>query len=135
MSKKLTFGLTVVVAASLFVSLLFPAGANAAQIDYRKPFPLVLLEQEGIEENPFEPYFNPYDSLVNIKINSDATNQVQNEEQVSHNRTNPDNLVAVWRDFRLGYRRLLQALRSRDNRRPVREFLRLHSLLRVDRRA
>jgi len=42
----------------------------------------------------------------NWKINSDATTQVQNEEQVAVNPLDPDNLVAVWRDFRLGYRRV-----------------------------
>jgi len=42
----------------------------------------------------------------NWKINSDGTNQVQNEEQIAVNPLDPDNLVAVWRDFRLGYRRV-----------------------------
>lgn len=42
----------------------------------------------------------------NIKINSDNTAQYHNEEQVWVNLTNPANLVAVWRDFRLGYRRV-----------------------------
>ena len=42
----------------------------------------------------------------NWKINTDGTNQVQNEEQVAVNPLDPDNLVAVWRDFRLGYRRV-----------------------------
>lgn len=106
MSMKLTVRLTGITVASLLMLLLLPTGAVAGKIDLSKPFPLVLLEQEGIEENPFKPYINPYDSLVNIKINSDASGQVQNEEQVAHNRTNPDNLVAVWRDFRLGYRRI-----------------------------
>ncbi|GAB4329507.1 MAG: hypothetical protein Kow0074_26020 [Candidatus Zixiibacteriota bacterium] len=42
----------------------------------------------------------------NIKINTDATSQLQNEEQVAVDPTNPDNLVAVWRDFRLGFRQV-----------------------------
>ncbi len=42
----------------------------------------------------------------NIKINTDATTQLQNEEQVAVDPTNPDNLVAVWRDFRLGFRQV-----------------------------
>jgi hypothetical protein len=42
----------------------------------------------------------------NIKINTDLTTEVQNEEQVAVNPNNPDNLVAVWRDFRLGYRQV-----------------------------
>jgi hypothetical protein len=40
----------------------------------------------------------------NIKLNTDATLELQNEEQVAVDPTNPDNLVAVWRDFRLGFR-------------------------------
>lgn len=40
----------------------------------------------------------------NIKLNTDATFELQNEEQVAVDPTNPDNLVAVWRDFRLGFR-------------------------------
>jgi hypothetical protein len=38
----------------------------------------------------------------NIRINSDATGQFQNEECVAIDPTNPDNLVAVWRDTRTG---------------------------------
>jgi len=41
-----------------------------------------------------------------VKINTDSTTQLQNEEQVVANPTNPQNLVAVWRDFRLGYRQV-----------------------------
>ncbi|MCX6640696.1 MAG: T9SS type A sorting domain-containing protein [bacterium] len=46
------------------------------------------------------------DNWNNIRINSDNSGQVQNEEQIICNPTNPNNLVAVWRDFRLGYRRI-----------------------------
>jgi hypothetical protein len=46
------------------------------------------------------------DDWLNIRINSDITGQVQNEEQIVVNPINPDNVVAVWRDFRLGYRRV-----------------------------
>lgn len=42
----------------------------------------------------------------NLKLNHDVTTQLQNEEQVAVDPTNPDNLVAVWRDFRLGYRQV-----------------------------
>lgn len=42
----------------------------------------------------------------NIKINQDATTQLQNEEQVAVDPTNPNNMVAVWRDFRLGFRQV-----------------------------
>lgn len=42
----------------------------------------------------------------NLKLNTDATTQLQNEEQVAVDPTNPNNLVAVWRDFRLGFRQV-----------------------------
>ena len=44
--------------------------------------------------------------IDNWRINSDSTTEVQNEEQVAINPLDPDNLVAVWRDFRLGHRRV-----------------------------
>jgi len=42
----------------------------------------------------------------NIRINQDFTTEIQNEQQIIANPLNPDNIVAVWRDFRLGYRRV-----------------------------
>lgn len=48
----------------------------------------------------------PLDSLLNIKINSDFTTQIQNEEQIVINPLGKDTVVAVWRDFRYGYRRV-----------------------------
>src|SRR5574341_1547605 len=44
--------------------------------------------------------------LFNHKINSDSSYFIHNEEQVAINPANPDNVVAVWRDFRLGYRQV-----------------------------
>ncbi len=41
-----------------------------------------------------------------IRIHSDATTEVQNEQQICVNPTNPANVVACWRDFRYGYRRV-----------------------------
>jgi hypothetical protein len=41
-----------------------------------------------------------------IRVNHDTTTQLQNEQQVCINPTNLDNLVACWRDFRLGYRQV-----------------------------
>jgi FlgD Ig-like domain len=46
------------------------------------------------------------DEWVNTRINTDTTSQLQNEQQIVANPTNPLNLVAVWRDFRLGYRQV-----------------------------
>lgn len=42
----------------------------------------------------------------NIQLNNDTSGQLQNESQIVVNPTNPRNLVAVWRDFRLGYRQI-----------------------------
>ncbi len=48
-------------------------------------------------------------AYLNIKINNDTTSQVQNEEQIVMNPTDSTNLVAVWRDFRVGYRQVAYA--------------------------
>jgi hypothetical protein len=45
-------------------------------------------------------------AYLNIKINNDITTYLQNEEQVVMNPKDTTNLVAVWRDFRLGYRQV-----------------------------
>jgi len=42
----------------------------------------------------------------NIRLNNDLTSEIQNEQQIIANPLNPDNIVAVWRDFRLGYRQV-----------------------------
>src|SRR4030067_1403020 len=46
------------------------------------------------------------DTMSNVRINSDATTQIQNEEMIAINPLNPDQVVAVWRDFRLGFRQV-----------------------------
>jgi hypothetical protein len=52
----------------------------------------------------------PRDSAyLNIKLNNDTTTEVQNEEQIVMNPTDSTNLVAVWRDFRVGYRQVAYA--------------------------
>ncbi len=43
---------------------------------------------------------------TNWRLNDDTTNELQNEQQVVVSPTNPANLVAAWRDFRLGYRQV-----------------------------
>ncbi|OPX18537.1 hypothetical protein BXT86_00665 [candidate division WOR-3 bacterium 4484_100] len=45
-------------------------------------------------------------AYLNIKLNNDTTTEIQNEEQIVINPLDTTNLVAVWRDFRLGYRRV-----------------------------
>jgi len=44
-------------------------------------------------------------NFLNIRINSVVTN-IQNEEQIIINPQDSMNMVAVWRDFRLGYRQV-----------------------------
>ncbi len=46
------------------------------------------------------------DGFINIRINQDATQELQNEMQVAINPTDSENIVAVWRDFRKGYRQV-----------------------------
>ena len=48
-------------------------------------------------------------AYLNIRVNDDTTNQLQNEEQIVMNPTDTTNMVAVWRDFRLGYRQVTYA--------------------------
>ncbi len=43
---------------------------------------------------------------TDTKVNEDTSTNLHNEEQVVLNPTNPQNLVSVWRDFRLGYRQV-----------------------------
>jgi len=69
-----------------------------------RPFPSVLIGADGRMVRGKKLAYQG-DSL-NIKINHDTTTQVQNEEQICIDPTDPNSLVAVWRDFRLGYRRV-----------------------------
>lgn len=76
----------------------------------QRPFPSVLLEpvpDPGLRMHAAPP-LAPLDftGALNILVNQDNTVQLQNEEQIVTNPTDPDNIVAVWRDFRLGYRRV-----------------------------
>ncbi|PJA27188.1 MAG: hypothetical protein CO189_07750 [candidate division Zixibacteria bacterium CG_4_9_14_3_um_filter_46_8] len=82
---------------------------NAAVL-YAKQFPkMTPIPSIKLTPDTFEPYFKPtlpLDDTLNVRINSDESGQIQNEQQICINPTNPDNVVAVWRDFRLGYRRI-----------------------------
>lgn len=60
---------------------------------------------------------------INFRLNNDATTQVQNEEQVVVDPNNPDHVVAVWRDFRLGYREVAFATTFNQWRTVARETL------------
>ncbi|MEO0096264.1 MAG: sialidase family protein, partial [candidate division WOR-3 bacterium] len=44
--------------------------------------------------------------FLNIKVNTDNTTQIQNEQQIVINPIDTFNLVADWRDFRVGYRQV-----------------------------
>ncbi|MBU1706397.1 T9SS type A sorting domain-containing protein [bacterium] len=46
------------------------------------------------------------DEFENFRINTDASGQLQNEEMVCVSPVFYDEVVAVWRDFRFGYRRV-----------------------------
>ncbi len=46
------------------------------------------------------------EGFLNIKVNTDNTTQIQNEQQIVINPNDTLNLVANWRDFRVGYRQV-----------------------------
>lgn len=72
-------------------------------IDLTRPFPLSQIEYP-ISDAPYNPWLAL--DVDNIQVNSDQTTQVQNEESLCINPANTDNAVALWRDFRLGFRRV-----------------------------
>jgi hypothetical protein len=72
--------------------------------DPLRPYPSEFVAGTG-DLRQVEPILLDNDTL-NIKINSDDVEDIHNEEQVWVNPTNPENIVAVWRDFRLHYRRV-----------------------------
>lgn len=77
-----------------------------------KPFIIEALEDSLLslsQERNWTQRVIPQDSqtiFYNLKVNSDTTTHMQNEEQLLLNPIAPSNVVAVWRDFRLGYRRV-----------------------------
>lgn len=91
---------------SLAIMLIVPALVFASENNnagFSMPFPLSLIEYPA-EGGPVDPW--AILDVDNIQINSDGTGQVQNEEMVCVNPTNTANAVALWRDFREGYRRI-----------------------------
>lgn len=44
--------------------------------------------------------------FLNIQVNSDTSGNLHNEEQIAINPNDSNNIVGVWRDFRLGHRRV-----------------------------
>jgi len=107
--------------ALMLTLVVCPAGgvnASISQAEGNAPFPLASLDPLTGADEVLAPgtsrVFDVPDALgdlpawqiLNWKINSDLTTELQNEEQVAVNPLDPDNLVAVWRDFRLGHRRV-----------------------------
>lgn len=84
--------------------LLLAAQAEVIPVVYDKP--LALRPHPGASAVAPGESSRGLDDWLNIRINSDTTGQVQNEQQVVVNALNSNNVVAVWRDFRLGYRRV-----------------------------
>jgi hypothetical protein len=100
MTKNLT---AIIVLAAV---LMIPS-ANARMPygwDHLKPIPNVWITPDDLEGNPSP--VSPDDDTLNVRINSDNSGQLQNEQQVWINPYDQDNVVAVWRDFRFGYRRI-----------------------------
>jgi len=96
----------VIFIAAIFISSTPVSDVSAFtldDIDVSKPFPLSLLEYP-ILDSPDNPWIIL--DVDNILVNSDNSGQLQNEEMVCVNPTNTANAVAIWRDFRLGYRRV-----------------------------
>ncbi len=52
----------------------------------------------------------------NLRVNNDSTTEVQNEQQIVMNPADSTNLVAVWRDFRFGYRQVYYGYTFDDGR-------------------
>jgi len=45
-------------------------------------------------------------AYLNLRVNDDTTTQIQNEQQIVMHPHDTTNMVAVWRDFRVGYRQV-----------------------------
>lgn len=67
--------------------------------------PVPMLSRLPMEAAPARAQFH-LDDYDNFRINSDNSGELQNEEMVCVSPLNPNELVAVWRDFRFGYRRV-----------------------------
>ncbi|MFH1863093.1 MAG: T9SS type A sorting domain-containing protein [bacterium] len=91
---------------STIVLMGFIAGALAEVKPVVYDHPLAIRQQQSVPRQLLSLTPRRYDEWLNVRINSDMTGQVQNEQQIVVNPQNPNNLVAVWRDFRLGYRRV-----------------------------
>ncbi len=90
------------------VALSFSIAVTAAEFEHDVNN-LWMTPHNFLQPDYFVPNPNPIaplDDTLNVRINSDNSGQIQNEQQLRINPTDPNNVVAVWRDFRLGYRRV-----------------------------
>ena len=101
MRNALAFLLIVIGGAILTAGSV--SAIDIRDVDLSRPFPLSQIEYP-ISDAPYNPWLIL--DVDNIQVNSDRTTQVQNEESLCINPTNTDNAVALWRDFRLGFRRV-----------------------------
>jgi len=87
-----------------FITLLLLTSLAFARVTPLEEFqkPHSVWQHVPLEHRAFTPRFDEY---LNSRLNSDNSGEIQNEEQALINPTDPDNMVAVWRDFREGYRR------------------------------
>ena len=70
---------------------------------HRSPAPIILALAAAVLAAAAAPAVA---ELPEIRLNTDTTTELQNEEQIAINPTDPGNVVACWRDFRLGYRQV-----------------------------
>ncbi len=87
------------------ILILLLAAASYASVTPLKEFqkPHSVWKHKPLEHRGFSV---PFDEHLNSRLNTDDSGEIQNEEQVCINPLDPDNMVAVWRDFREGYRRI-----------------------------
>lgn len=87
----------------LFILLLVSAAfARVTPLpEFQKPHSI--WQHRPLEHRGFAQTF---DEHLNQRLNTDNSGEIQNEEQACINPLDPDNMVAVWRDFREGYRRI-----------------------------
>lgn len=112
MKPASVFGLLVLLAAVFAAdgySEVVPRGEKLHRLRphdlYRGPQRMAETIPGTLQENPARPSFS-LDDWPNIRINSDQTVNVQNEEMACISPLDSNIMVAVWRDFRLGYRRV-----------------------------
>ncbi len=81
----------------------FSLPAPAAVQPCRGPVPMLSRWPMGAAPAHGQVHLDDYD---NFRINTDDSGELQNEEMVCVNPLNSNEVVALWRDFRFGYRRV-----------------------------